>query len=57
MKAIVESVEGSVMLFTQAKVNFQTIGMATPNIEYQYKCLVKFTETIESPKYTIKEAV
>ena len=59
MKAIVECFEGSAIFVTQAKVSFQTIGLAIQllKINEQDECLVKFRETMESAKYTIKEAV
>ena len=46
-------------LVTQAKVVLQTSGLAIQllKIKDQFECLVKLIETIESAKYTIKEAV
>ena len=55
MKAIVEIFEGSGILVTQAKVSFQTTGLATLKIKDQRECLVKVLETIKSAKYTIKD--
>ena len=57
MKAIVDEWPG--ILVTQAKVSLQAIGLATqlPKIKEQYECLIKLAETMESSKYTIKEAV
>ena len=59
MKAIVESFEGSGILVIQARVSLPTIDFATQLLEIkdQYKCLVMLIETMESAKYTIKEAV
>ena len=59
VKAILESFEGSGILVTQVKVSLQTTGLATQllQIKDQYECLVKFTETMETAKYTVKEAV
>ena len=59
VKPIVESLEGSCILVTQAKVSFQTTGLDTQllQIKNQYKCQVKLMETKESAKYSIKEAV
>ena len=59
MKAVVKSFEGSGILATQAKVILQTTGLSTQliKIKDQYECLVKLAETIESAKYTTKEAV
>ena len=59
MKAIVESFERSGILVAQAKVSLQTTALVTQvlKIEDQCECLVKPTETMESAKYTIKEAV
>jgi len=59
VKAIVESFEGSGVLLTQTKVSLQTTGLAGQllKIKDQYECLVKLIETMESAKYTIKEAV
>ena len=59
MKAIVESFEGSDNLVTQTKVSLPTTGSATQllKIKNQYKRRVKQIETMESAKYTIKEAV
>ena len=57
--SIVRSFEGSGIIVTQAKVSFQTAGLATQllKIEEQYERLAKFIETMESAKCTIKEAV
>ena len=54
-----KSFEGSGILVTQEKVSLQTTGLGTQllKIEDQYKCLVRFIETMESAKYTINEAV
>ena len=59
MKAIVESFVGSGILVTQAKVSLQKSGLVGEllKINDQYECLVKFTEKMESAKYTIKEAL
>jgi len=59
VKAIVESFEGSGVSLTQAKVSLQTTCLAGQllKIKDQYECLVKLIETMESAKYTIKEAV
>ena len=59
MKAIAESFEESGILVTQAKVSLQTTGFATQllKIKDQHEYLVKFIETRESAKYTIKEEV
>ena len=50
---------GSGILITQAKVCLQKSGLAGQpvKIKDQYECLVKLIETMESAKYTIKEAV
>ena len=55
VKAFVESFQGFSILVTQAKVSFQTTGLATPRIKDQYECLVKLIETMKSAKYIIKE--
>ena len=54
-----ERFEGFGILVTQAIVSLQTTGLASQllKIKDQYKCLDKFTETMESAKYTIKEAL
>ena len=59
VKAIVESFVGSEILVTQAKISSQKNGLADQllKIKYQYECLVKVIEKMESAKYTIKEAV
>ena len=59
MKAIVESFVGCGSLTTQAKVSLQISGLADQllRIKDQYECLVKLIKTMESAKYTIKEAV
>ena len=59
VKPIVKNFEGSGNLVTQAKAGWQTSGLATQllKIKDQFECLVKLIETIESAKYTIKEAV
>ena len=59
VKAIVESFEGSGLLVNQAKGSLQTPGLATQllKIKDQYECLVKLIDTMESAKFTIKEAV
>ena len=51
--------EGSGILVTQMKDSLQTVGLVDQllKIKYQYDCLVELTETMESAKYTIKEAV
>jgi len=59
LKAIVESFEGSGVLVTQAKLCLQTTRLDSQllKIKDQYECLVELIETMESAKYTIKEAV
>ena len=59
VKAIVESFLGSGILITQAKICLQKSGLAGQPVKMkdQYECLVKLIETMESAKYTIKEAV
>ena len=59
VKAIVESLEESNILVTLAKATSQTTSLVTQllKIKDQYECLVMLLETIESAKYTIKEAV
>ena len=59
VKAIVESFVGFGILVTQAKVSLQKSGLAGQllKIKDYYECLVKLIETMESAKYTIKEAV
>ena len=59
VKGIVESFVGSGILVTQAKVSLQKSGLAGQllKIKYQYECLVKLIEKMESAKYTTKEAV
>ena len=59
IKANVERFEWSGILVTQAKVSLQTTGLSTQllKIQYQYECLVKLIETMESVKYIIEEAV
>ena len=54
-----ESLEGLGIFVTQAEVSLQTTGLATQllNIKDQHERLVKLIETMESDKYTIKEAV
>ena len=48
-----------VSLVTQTKVSLQTTSQATQLIKFknQNQCLVKLKKTLESSKYTIKEAV
>ena len=57
--AIMETFKGFGILVTQAKVSLRTTGLATQllKIKYQYECLVKLIETIESTKCTINETV
>ena len=50
MKAILERFEGFVILVAQPTVQLL-------KFKDQYNCLVKLLETMESVKYTIKEAV
>ena len=59
MKAIVENFEKSGVLVTQEKASLQTPGLADQllKIKEQNECLVELIETMESAKYTIKEAV
>jgi len=59
VKAIVERFEGSGVLVTIAKVGLQTTGLASQflKIKDQYERLVMLIETMESAKYTIKEAM
>ena len=59
VRAIVESFVGSGILVTQAKVSLQKSDLADQllKIKYQYECLVKLIEKMESAKYTIKETV
>ena len=59
VKAIVESLVGSGILVTQAKVSLQKSNSAGQllKIKDQYECLVELIEKMESAKYTIKEAV
>ena len=60
VKAIVEEgFEVSSILVNPANVSFPTTSLGTQHLKIkdQYKCLVKFVETMESAKYTKKEAV
>ena len=59
VKAIVENFEGFGVLVTQAKDSLQIPGVADQllKIKDQYESLVKRIETLESAKYSIKEAV
>ena len=59
MKAIAESFKRSGILTTSAKVSFQTTSLASQLLKSknQYKCVAGLIETMESAKYTIKEAV
>ena len=59
LKVIMKSFEGSSILITQAKVSLQITGLTTQphKIKDLYHCLIKLKETIESRKYTIREAV
>ena len=55
VKAIVESFVRSGILVTQAKVSLQKSGLAGQllKIKYQYECLVKVIEKMESAKYKV----
>ena len=57
MKAIVESLVGSGITVTQAKVGLQKRGLAGQflKIKDQFKCLVKLIKKMESVKYTLKK--
>ena len=59
VKAIVESFKGSGLLVNQGKASLQTPGLAAQllKIKDQCKCLVKLIDTMESAKFTIKEAL
>ena len=61
VKAIVKSFEGPGVLVTQTNASLQTNGLATGTqllkIKDKYECLAKLIETMESTKYTIKEAM
>ena len=59
MKEIVEGFEGSGILVTQAEVSLLTACLATQlfKVKDHCECLVRLKETIESVKYTIKEAM
>ena len=59
VKAIVESLVGSGILVTQAKISLQKSGLAGQlfKIKDHYECLVKLDGKMESAKYTIKEVV
>ena len=59
LKAIVQSLVGSGISVTQAKVSLQKSGLAGQLLKSkdQYECLVKLIEKMEIAKYTIKEAV
>ena len=50
VKTIVESIQGSVILVTQAKVSWQATGLTTQlrKIKEQYECLIKLVETMEN---------
>ena len=54
-----ESFVGCGILVTQAKVSLQKSGLVGQLLEIkdQYECLVKLIESMESAKYTIKQAV
>ena len=55
IKAIVESLVGSGILATQAKISLQNSGLAGQllKIKDQYECLVKLIEKMKSAKYII----
>ena len=59
VKALVENFEGSGVLITHAKESLLTPGLANQllKIKDQRECPAKLIETMESAKYTIKEAV
>ena len=54
----VKGFEGYCILVTQAKVSLQTTGLATQllKLQYQYECVVKLIEMMESAKYINKKA-
>ena len=59
VKAILESFQRFDILVTQAKVSLHASDLTTQllKLKDQHKCLIKRIETMESVKYTIKEAV
>ena len=53
-----KSFEGFDISVAQATVSLQTIGLATQLLKIKkHECIVKLIDTVESAKYTIKEAM